>query len=257
LAEDARNLPLGVIAHGWWEGGVESYKGYDYLPRHLARWGMVVFSVNMDYVNEYSSTAKPYPYSRGEIILHAIDAVRCDLLVGDRINRESTGLIGHSMAAEGVEVARHLNVSGNRGYQIRGVVSIAPTNYYPDVILRHTNYMQLLGSMDLLVIEGPATGPHAKFGGFQLYERAWRPKTHFWIRKARHNPFNRVWVADGDRFESGWAAQALQHSRFFYLSDDGRLLLTLSLPVAGFLVAAIPISLLAWVVGGFTESRRP
>jgi hypothetical protein len=27
--------------------------------------------------------------------------------------------------------------------------------------------------------------------------------------KARHNPFNRVWVASGDKFESGWAALAL------------------------------------------------
>jgi hypothetical protein len=208
-AENARNLPLVIIAHGYWSPDIDSYKGYDYLARHLARWGMVVFSVSMNDVNDQASVAKPHQYSRGEIILHTIDAVAADPLVRNLVDRQSVGLIGHSMAGEGVEIAQHLNVSGNRGFSIRGVVSIAPTNYHPDVILRHTKYMQLLGSTDLLVIQGPATGPNAIFGGFQLYDRAWRPKTHFWIRKARHNPFNRQWVANGDHFESGWAAQAL------------------------------------------------
>lgn len=47
LDPNVRNLPLVIIAHGFWTPGVESYKGYDYLAKHLARWGMIVFSINM------------------------------------------------------------------------------------------------------------------------------------------------------------------------------------------------------------------
>jgi len=86
------------------------------------------------------------------------------------------------------------------------VVSIAPTQYRTEVALRQTRYLQLFGSMDLLAQSLPSSD---QFNGFKIYDRAWRPKTHAWIYGARHNPFNRVWVADGDTFESGIADIAL------------------------------------------------
>jgi hypothetical protein len=46
------------------------------------------------------------------------------------------------------------------------------------------------------------TGLQARFSGFRIFDRAFRPKTHFWIYGLRHNPFNRIWVASGDLFES-------------------------------------------------------
>ncbi|HJQ33112.1 MAG TPA: hypothetical protein VJ866_13070 [Pyrinomonadaceae bacterium] len=208
---DATNLPLVVIAHGYWSPGIESYKGYDYLAQHLVQWGMLVFSVNMDEVNNKTGTSatNTQQYSRAEIILHTIDMLLGDSTLKGRINSNRIGLIGHSMGGEGVVVAQLLNESQSRGYSIKGVVSIAPTHWRPEVVLRHTKYMQLLGSMDLLTSAMTGTDAQAHFSGFRIYDRAWRPKTHFWIYGARHNPFNRVWVANGDTYESGWADLAL------------------------------------------------
>jgi hypothetical protein len=202
----ARNLPLVIIAHGYWEPGVNSYLGYDYLAHHLARWGMVVWSIDFDEVNVRTEWESPQQYARGEILLHAIDELTSDPDLRGRIDASRVGLIGHSMGAEGVTVAQHLNHTDGRGYGIQGVVSIAPTNHRPEVVLRGTRYLQLLGSMDLLSGE---LAREVKFNGFRLYDRAWYPKTHAWIYGARHNPFNRSWLADGDAYESGWADLAL------------------------------------------------
>ncbi|MBM4441528.1 MAG: hypothetical protein FJ027_14030 [Candidatus Rokubacteria bacterium] len=92
------------------------------------------------------------------------------------------------------------------------MVSIAPTHWRPEVRLRAAKYMQLLGSLDLLVasdtfVTGP--NPNARFSGFRIYDRAWRPKSHFWIHGARHNPFNRRWLVSGDNFEQSIADVAL------------------------------------------------
>jgi hypothetical protein len=210
---DAEILPLVLIAHGYYlPPGIKSYAGYDYLAHHLASWGMVVFSLNMDEVNNKTGTgsSQTHQYARGEILLHTVDMLLGSPDLKARINGQSIGLIGHSMGGEGVVAAQFLNDNGGRGYGIRAVVSIAPTNYRSELLLRNIKYLQLLGSMDLLVNDPTsALGPHAPFGGTQIYDRAWRPKTHVWVRKARHNPFNRVWVANGDNFETGIAAMAL------------------------------------------------
>jgi dienelactone hydrolase len=204
-----RNLPLVVIAHGYWNPGVNSYLGYDYLARHLARWGMVVYSLNLDEANLRTDWPAPHQYARGEIILHAIDELRGDSAVQGRVDFDRVGLIGHSMGGEGVVAAQHLNDSESRGYGILGVVSIAPTNHRPELVLRRSRYLQILGTMDLLSLSADSVD---QFNGFRLNDRAWHPKTHAWIYGARHNPFNRSWVADGDTFESGWADQALPPS---------------------------------------------
>jgi len=114
--------------------------------------GMIVFSVNMDTVNGRSSASDgaTQQYARGEVILHTIEQLLGDPEVDKRINRDRIGLIGHSMGGEGVVVAQLLNDSQGRGFGITGVVSIAPTRWRPEVELRGTKYLQLLGSLDQL-----------------------------------------------------------------------------------------------------------
>ncbi|WP_427017620.1 alpha/beta hydrolase family protein [Pseudarthrobacter sp. P1] len=205
----ARNVPLVVIAHGYWAPGVGSYLGYDYLGRHLARWGMAVFSLNLDAVNAETHFADPHQFARGEIILHTIDALAADPGLAGKLDTSRVGLVGHSMGGEGVVLAQHLNAGGARGYGIRGVVSIAPTNYRTEVSLRDAKYLQLLGSMDLL---SRSLLGSAWLNGFRIYDRAFSPKTHAWIYGARHNPFNRKWLQAGDTFEAPWADAALPPS---------------------------------------------
>jgi hypothetical protein len=208
--EQSDRIPLIIIAHGYWRPMVDSYLGYDYLARHLARWGIAVFSLNMDEVNNQSGTfSAPHQFARGEIILRVIDLMRGDRDINRRIDFDRIGLIGHSMGGEGMVVAQHLNDSEGRGYGVLGVVSIAPTNHRPEITLRNASYLQLLGTMDLLAV---SAGSVDEFNGFRLNDRAWYPKSHAWIYGARHNPFNRSWVADGDTFEAGWADIALPPS---------------------------------------------
>ena len=182
----ARPSPLVVIAHGYWESNEDSYLGYDYLADHLARWGAYVVSLNLDKVNEQTSLAITQQTARGEIILEAARRVISDPDLGGRIDRDRVGLVGHSMGGEGVVAAQHLNLGDPAPLGIRGVVSIAPTNYRPDIALRGAKYIQLLGSRDQLV-SGAAevTGVAPRFGCFRLFDRAERPKTHVWIYEAR------------------------------------------------------------------------
>lgn len=205
----AKNLPLVIIAHGYWTPGVESFKGYDYLAHHLVQWGMVVFSLNMDEVTGRSVPPESQQYSRGEIILHAIDLLLGDAELSGRIDWQRIGLVGHSMGGEGVVVAQLLNESEGRGYGISGVVSISPTRWRPEAVLRHTKYMQISGSLDQLTSSMTGSDSAAIFSGFRIYDRAWRPKTHFWVYGLRHNPFNRIWPTAGDLFEEGLIDVAL------------------------------------------------
>jgi hypothetical protein len=203
--KDAFGLPLVVVAHGYWPPGENSYLGYGYLGHHLARWGMLVYSINLDTVNNLTSIEQTQQISRGEIILEAIRRIQSDPDLERRLNNERIGIVGHSMAGEGVAVAQDLNHGSSSPLSIRGVVSIAPTHYKPAISLKGAKYLQLYGSKDqLLGNRSLVTGPNAdaRFGGFRIYDRAARPKTHFWIYDARHNGFNTEWfnglnVAEG------------------------------------------------------------
>ena len=225
LDVDRRNLPVIIVAHGMWDevwfdpdtgNGelVESFRGYDYLGHHLASWGMLVLSIDMDDVNTSTNAnwdgtaASSHAFARGEIILHAIDELLAHPIYGDVADGSRLGIVGHSMAGEGVTAAQQLNRDEGRGYGIRGVVSIAPTRWHgDDIVVSETDYFQLTGSMDQLNFG--ATGTNAPFAGVRSYDRAERPKTHGWVHGLRHNPFNRRWVGTTDFAESSYADAAL------------------------------------------------
>ena len=87
---------------------------------------MVVFSIDMDYVNQQGSVEHPHQYARAEIILHTIWQLIADAEINPLIDVNSIGLVGHSMGGEAVAVAQFLNQTQSRGLVIKGVVSIAP-----------------------------------------------------------------------------------------------------------------------------------
>ncbi len=204
MHEEAFDLPLVVIAHGYWDPDQNSYLGYGYLAHHLARWGAVVFSINLDVVNTRTGSA-PFTQqsARGEIILEAARRVISDPDLQNRIDPGRVGLVGHSMSGEGVVAAQVSNVAAGSPLGIQGVVSIAPTNWRPDLFLRSTKYLQVYGSRDQLVsaLFG-VTGADPPYGGFRIFDRAERPKTHAWVYEARHNGFNTEWFNGLNNFET-------------------------------------------------------
>ncbi len=214
---DVENRPLVVIAHGYWDWDEadQSYLGYGYLARHLARWGMFVFSVNLAETNDKTIVdVLQSQSSRGEVILRAIDELLADADLRGRLNRDRIGLVGHSMGGEGVVAAAVLNLARSNPYGIKGVVSLAPTQYRPDLQLTETNYLQLFGSMDYLLdaltdVTGNGTGANPRFGGWRIYDRAWRPKTHLWIDKGTHQGFNPNWWNSPNSGEGPLHAESL------------------------------------------------
>jgi dienelactone hydrolase len=218
-----QKAPFVIIAHGWHQGynpitgdPVESFKGYDYLAQHLARWGFFVFSVDLQQVNDVSFSTRQQQFARAEIILQVISLLRSSSIFDRLINTSRIGLVGHSMGGEAVVVAQHLNVTESRGFGIQGVVSIAPTRWHPEIVMPAGRYMQLFGSLDqLTTFINPSDVPLAS-GGMRFYDRAERDKTLFWLYGMRHNPFNSLWVAAGDFAEGHIADLALpeaEHQR--------------------------------------------
>ncbi len=185
--------PLVIIAHGhWWddEEDKESYLGYAWLAEQLASWGIAVCSIALDVVNRETGANKQQ-WSRGEVVLRMITRLLRDRTVMRSLDGDRIALIGHSMGGEGVVLAQELNLRRGRSRGIRGVVNLAPTNYRPEIGARSTAYLQIHGSEDYLL--GWATGEKPRFGGFRLYERAWRSRSLVWVYRAGHDAYNSVW----------------------------------------------------------------
>lgn len=215
---EAREMPLVIIAHGYWHMAVDSELGYAYLGHHLASWGMVVFSINLETINAQLGAAGPINFqnARGEVILKCIEEVLGDSSINGHINPENIGLVGHSMGGEGVVMAQHQNLGSPNPFGIRGVVSIAPTQYKWEVSLREAQYFQLGGSRDLLLnnSESNVLSPddQAIFNGMRIFDRAERHKSHAFIYGAVHNPFNTQWSNLGD--ETAHPVSGPQHRLF-------------------------------------------
>jgi dienelactone hydrolase len=202
LGARRRSRPLVVIAHGYWvDPQVDelSLDGYEWLAQHLARRGAAVVSVDLSQVNRQTGGVQnTQQYSRGEVLLAVIDRLTTLPLFGPTFNTARIGLVGHSMGGEGVVVAEALNRQRPNPHGIRGVVSLAPTNYRPEIATHSAAYLQLHGSLDYLLTFPPyVTGGSPRFGGPRLYDRAWRHRTLAWIDGARHTAWNSVWLGSG------------------------------------------------------------
>jgi hypothetical protein len=193
LPSSVRNRPLVVVAHGYWNSDLEdqSHLGYAWLAQHLARWGMFVLSIDLAEVNFATGTppsGASQQWSRGEVMLAAASAAISDPELEGRISSDRIGLVGHSMSGEGVLAGSVLSTSHSPALRVRGVVSLAPTNWRPDLHLTECHYLQLHGSLDYLL-----SGPVEHFNGFRLFDRAWRHRTHAWVDGARHQGWNPNW----------------------------------------------------------------
>lgn len=219
--------PLVIVAHGFHFGtnmatgeAVDSAIGYGYLARHLARWGMTVFSVDLQPINDAllvsDIDAATSHRARAEIIFRSIELLESRPETNGLIDVTRIGLVGHSMGGDAVGFTQVINVNENRGFSIRGVVAIAPTNWLPDYVFPSGKYLQIFGALDQLTSFIPAPGVASAYGGLRIYDRAAREKTLFWLHGMRHNPFNSEWVGAGDVAEVHIADLALsegEHQR--------------------------------------------
>ena len=188
--------PLVLVAHGMWYHDEEdqSSLGYAWLARHLAAWGMFVVSLDLSEVNRRTASGEGGPEpatqqaARASLMLAMLDRLTTDPDRREAFDRGRIGLVGHSMSGEAVVLANALNAARPQfGFGIGGVVSLAPTNWRPDVALTGTSYLQLHGSLDYLL------GGYVPFNGFRVYDRAWRERTHVFVVGGRHQGWNPNW----------------------------------------------------------------
>ena len=224
-------FPLCLIVHGNHRPTENSTPGYVYLLELLASHGIIVGSVDCNFLNGSI---------RGENDARAI--VHLEHIKQFQLWNEQSGhplfgkvdlsdvmIVGHSRGGEGVGHASHFNkldsvvpdpedppvqIDGSSGlgpyhFNLKAVVAIAPTeNQYKPVggrVVIQDNYIILHGSRD---------GDVADFQGYQTYDRA-HPidlgsptkeaggfKALLWIYGANHNFFNSVWGQDDGPFIS-------------------------------------------------------
>ena len=176
-------FPFVVFSHGRFHE--DPYIGHNheqasYLIEHLASWGFVVASVNLDVVGQYGQPAAIK--QRGEIVLATIAAFQqLDPALYD-IDFEHIGLVGHSRGGEGCLAAWKNNTAG---YPIAAIATIALTNFQ-EQFLEGVPYLGLLGSKDGDVSNGwpihvyDQAAPAPKL--FEYIEGA----NHFWFTDSIH-----------------------------------------------------------------------
>ena len=183
---------------------IVSYEGYDYAAQTMASHGYIVISISANAINATDGSV-PASFedgmpARGYLLQHHLDLWNTwnttgggpfgSLFVG-KLNMQNIGTMGHSRGGEGVIFNALYNKSLGSPYGIKAVLTLAPTNFYRDV----------LNGIPLLDIAPYCDGDVNDLEGVHYYDDArYRdttdetPKHTVLVMGANHNYFNTVWT---------------------------------------------------------------
>ena len=190
-------FPLVLVVHG--NHGMEDFSdpGYDYLGEHFASRGIILASVDENFINSSISALvnffadrpglKEENDARGWLLLEHLAQWRdWNEEAGHRlqgvVDMDRVALIGHSRGGEAVGVAAAFNaldrypddatLDFDFGFNLRGVIAIAPVygQYEPrerPTPVRDVNYFTIHGDMDgdVQSFEGVAQYSRVSFSG--------------------------------------------------------------------------------------------
>jgi len=222
-------FPLVLIVHGNHSMYEYSDPGYQYLGELLASRGMILVSVDENFINggirqendargwlllehlaqwERWNAGVPDPADEDEDDEGDEDAAAADPADNPffgKVDMGRIGIMGHSRGGEAVAVAAAFNrlpyypddatVPFDYGFDIGAVVAIAPVmgQYQPGG--RYTD----MRDVNYFVIHGANDGDVSSFNGAGQYEHAWfsgdeyRFKSSVYVMGANHGQFNQVW----------------------------------------------------------------
>ncbi|PIB37762.1 hypothetical protein [Maribacter sp. 4G9] len=202
-------FPLALIVHGNHSMIDYSDDGYGYLGNLLASRGIITISIDENFVNGHWSgdfRGKEMPVRAWLLLKHLEQwqawngAVEHPL--SGKVDMDQIILMGHSRGGEAVTIAGGYNrlpffpdnakVPFDFNFNIKGIVSIAPTDYRYDrkIVLKDVNYLSLQGSYD---------SDEASFWGLRPYRRLQftdsvsRFKAGVYVHHANHGQFNSTW----------------------------------------------------------------
>ncbi|MEN8159489.1 MAG: hypothetical protein ABFS41_05380 [Myxococcota bacterium] len=152
--------PLLVFGHGRWPAGVpDNYLGMTNLMHHLASWGWICVSVDLDVLNEnYPNFQHGIPH-RGELLLHAVDRMLelnfdASSLFGDKIDAEKVVLSGHSRGGGGAISAANRNFQAGSPRSIRAVATISPVDFGTLPLQPPIPHLSIYGTWDGDLLNG-------------------------------------------------------------------------------------------------------
>ncbi len=209
MPEGEGPFPLTLIVHGNHSMIDYSDDGYGYLGELLASRGIIAVSVDENFLNGHWSgdfRGKEMPARAWLLLKHLEQWESWNATKGHglarKVDMDNIMLVGHSRGGEAVSIAAAFNKlpyfpdnakeKFDFGFDIKGVVALAPTDYRYDrkIILKDLNFLSLQGSYD---------SDEVSFWGMRPYHRLQytdsisRFKSGVYIHHANHGQFNSTW----------------------------------------------------------------
>ncbi|MBL4605027.1 MAG: hypothetical protein JKY02_05025 [Flavobacteriaceae bacterium] len=208
-------FPLVLVVHGNHSMQDFSDPGYEYIGKLLASRGMIVASVDENFINsswsdELSGGLSKENDARGWILLehlrqwHEWNSSK-ESLFYQKVDIENLSLIGHSRGGEAVAHAALLNtmpyysddatIKLEYNYKIKSIIAIAPVDgqYAPG------NTRTKLKDVNYFVIHGAQDGDVNSYAGARQFDRIsftdsiYRFKSGVYVYGANHGQFNTSW----------------------------------------------------------------
>lgn len=208
-------FPLALIVHGNHSMHDYSDPGYEYLGKLLASHGIIMTSVDENFINSgwtdfFTDGLDEENDARGWLLLEHLKNWRewndeTEGIFSGKIDMNNLAVMGHSRGGEAAAIAGFFNKLPyypdnakqvfDFNFNIKAVVSIAPVDgqYKPGKTgtpLNNVNYLVLHGAND---------GDVQSFAGLRQYERteftdsAYYFKSAVYIYGANHGQFNTTW----------------------------------------------------------------
>ncbi len=210
-------FPLALVVHG--NHTMEDYSdvGYEWLGQLLASRGIILVSVDENFLNgSWRGSLDTENDARGWLLLKHLEAwtgfaADSSNPFFQRVDLDRVALIGHSRGGEAVAIAAAFNQMSRypddativmpHGFGIRSVVAIAPSDGQYEPAGRGTP----MKGVSYLVLQGGHDSDVSIFMGARQWHRAnvqGSPnfKASVWIYRANHGQFNTAW---GDA-DFGW-----------------------------------------------------
>lgn len=220
MPEGSGPFPLVLVVHG--NHAMEDFSdpGYDYLGELFASRGIILASVDQNFINS-SISARVNMFAerpglrqendaRGWLLLEHLAQFRdwnseAGHLFHNKIDMDRLALIGHSRGGEAVGIAAAFNELNHYpddasqvfdfGFNLRGVIAISPVygQYQPrarPTPITDVNYFTIHGDMDgdVQTFEGAAQYSRVFFSGDD-----YRFRSSLYVVGANHGQFNTTW----------------------------------------------------------------